>query len=152
YAILAIVYSNVFSTAEYGNYGILAAVNAFIPIVADFGIPEAALRNYYSERNDELAYLSAVIYGTRLMMFAALPAIGLLLYAFWDQLGVQFSQALILIPALLVIAYFNRAAELLATVCRAIENPVFYSVGQVTHALAMLIVGIVLVLGFDLRI
>jgi O-antigen/teichoic acid export membrane protein len=152
YGILAIVYSNVFSTEEYGNYGILAAVNAFIPIVVDFGIPDAALRNYYAERNHELAYLSAVIYGTRIVMFVALPVVGALLYAFWDQLGVQFSEGWILIPSLLVIAYFNRAAELLATICRAIENPVFFSIGQVTNALAMLSVGLVLVIGFDLRI
>jgi O-antigen/teichoic acid export membrane protein len=152
YAVLAIVYSNVFSTEEYGNYGLLAAINAFIPIIVDFGIPDAALRNYYSERNHELAYLAAVIHGMRLIMFVALPAAGLLLYAFWDQLGVQFSDAWILIPSLLVIAYFNRAAELLATVCRAIEKPVFFSVGQVNHAFAMLSIGLILVLGFDLRI
>ena len=148
--LLAVLYTRRFSTEEYGNYGIFAAVIYLLAAVIDCGFASAALRNFYADKNRSLAYLSSVIYTARVVTLALLPVVGAILYFFWDQLGVRFTQAWIFVPALLLIAYFGRAVDMLATICRAIERPGYFAAGQIAQALTMTLAGLVLV--FVLRL
>ena len=142
---LAIVYTRAFSPEEYANYGIFAAVYAAIAIVLDLGLSSGIFRNYFGAGKPARNYFSASITGTRLVMAAAIPILGLLLYVFWDVLGVRFSQKWAFIPALLAIAYVDRSEEVLATVCRALERHTDYALGRLTHGISLLIVGYVVV-------
>jgi len=142
---LAIAYTRAFSPEEYANYGIFAAVYAAIAIVLDLGLSSGIFRNYFGAGKSARNYFSASITGTRLVMAAAIPILGLLLYVFWDVLGVRFSQKWAFIPALLAIAYVDRSEEVLATVCRALERHTDYALGRLTHGISLLIVGYVVV-------
>ena len=143
--ILAILYTRAFSAEEYANYGIFAAVYAAIAIVLDLGLSSGLFRNYFGTGKSPITYFSAAITGTRLVMAAALPVMGILLYVFWDALGVRFSQKWAFIPALLAIAYLDRSEEVLATVCRALERHTDYAAGRLTHGVSLLIGGYIAV-------
>src|ERR1700680_3058349 len=148
--LLAVLYTRRFANEEYGNYGIFAAVIYLLATGVDFGLASATLRNFYADKNRSLAYLSSAIHGARLITLCALPVFGVILYVFWDQLGVRFTQAWLFVPALLLIAYLGRAADMLATICRAIERPDYFAAGQIVQALFLTIFGVGLV--FILRL
>ena len=148
--ILAILYTRAFSAEEYANYGIFAAVYAAVAILLDLGLSSGLLRNYFGAGKSAVDYFSAAIAGTRLLMAAALPIMAVLLYVFWDALGVRFSQKWAFIPVLLAIAYMDRSEEVLATVCRALERHTFYAAGRLTHGIGLLVGGYVAV--FVLRL
>ncbi|HEX5281403.1 MAG TPA: oligosaccharide flippase family protein [Micropepsaceae bacterium] len=141
-ATLAIFYTRRFEAGEYGNYGIFASIMYLLATALDFGVASAALRNFSSDKNRSLAYLSQVIHAARLLTYFALPVFGAALYLLWGQLGVRFTQAWLFVPALLLIAYFGRTADMLATICRAIERPGYFAAGQITQTAVSIVFGI----------
>lgn len=149
---LAILYTAAFSTEEYANYGIFAAVYAFIAIVMDLGLPSGIFRNYYGSQRQDGIYFSSVISGARLVMLAVVPLLAIALYVSWDAIGVRFSQKWAFIPVLLAIAYVDRSEEVLATVCRALERPIYYAAGRVTHGLGLIAAGYTMVFVLKLGI
>jgi O-antigen/teichoic acid export membrane protein len=148
--LLAILYTAAFSTEEYANYGIFAAVYAFIATVMDLGLPSGIFRNYYGSRKPSVDYFSSLISGARIVMLAAVPIGAIALYFLWDSIGVRFSQKWAFIPVLLAIAYVDRSEEVLATVCRALERPSFYAAGRLMHGMGLIIAGYIMV--FVLRL
>lgn len=142
---LAILYTAAFSTEEYANYGIFAAVYAFIAIVLDLGLPSGFLRDYYASRKPAEGYFPSAITGARLVMLAVVPFCAITLYVFWDAIGVRFSQKLAFIPVLLAIAYVDRSEEVLATTCRALERPSYYAAGRLVHGFALIVAGYLMV-------
>lgn len=148
--LLAIFYARRFSAEEYGNYGIFAAIIYLLATAIDFGFASATLRNFYADKNQSSTYIASAVHGARLIALAALPFFGVILYFFWDQLGVRFTQAWLFVPTLVLIAYLGRAADTLATICRAIERPGFFAAGQIVQAVSLTILGIGLV--FVLRL
>ena len=56
--LLAVLYTKRFTTEEYGDYGILAAVIYLIATVIDCGFASAALRIFYADQNRSRAYYS----------------------------------------------------------------------------------------------
>jgi O-antigen/teichoic acid export membrane protein len=150
--ILAILYTRAFSSEEYANYGIFAAVLALLAYLIDFGLPAAILRNFNADQSQAKARVAASIFGGRLLMLAALPFAAALLYLFWDELGVRFTQTWAFIPVLLAIAYLTACSDILATVCRAMHRPGFFAAGRVAHALGTFIAGPLLVFGAHLGV
>jgi O-antigen/teichoic acid export membrane protein len=149
---LAILYTRAFSSEEYANYGIFAAVYAFIAMLMDLGISAGMLRNFYSGRDSGREYFAAAIGSARLAMLAIVPLLGLALFFFWNAIGVRFSQKWAFIPVLLLIAYVDRSEEVLATVCRALERPIYYALGRVVHGLALIVTGYSMVFTFRLGV
>lgn len=150
--ILVLFYTRVFATGEYANYGILASVIYLLATAIDFGFASATLRNFYTEKNRSSVYLATAVQGSRLIALASLPFFGTLLYLFWDQLGVRFTQVWLFAPALLLIAYLGRAGDMLATICRAIDRPGYFAAGQIVQATGLALFGIGLVFVFRLGI
>src|SRR5215469_6853858 len=132
--VLGLLYAREFATGEYANYAIFASIIYLLATMIDFGFASATLRNFYAEKNRSSAYIAAAVRGARLIALAALPFFGALLYVFWDQLGVRFTQVWLFAPALLLIAYLGRASDMLATICRAIDRPGYFAVGQVVQS------------------
>lgn len=149
---LVVFYSRVFSAGEYANYGIFASVIYLLATAIDLGFASATLRNFYAEKNRSSVYLSSAVQGSRLIALALLPFFGALLYLFWDQLGVRFTQVWLFAPALLLIAYLGRAGDMLATICRAIDRPGYFAAGQIVQTAGLTLFGIGLVFGFRLGI
>lgn len=149
---LAILYTTAFSSEEYANYGIFAAVYAAIAILLDLGLSAGLFRNYYGAAKSTRDYFASAITGSRLLMLAALPLMALVLYVLWDALGVRFSQKWAFIPVLLAIAYLDRSEEVLATVCRALERHTYYAAGRLAHGISLLIGGYVAVFTLKLGV
>ncbi len=143
--LLAIFYARVFAAAEYGNYGVFAAVIYLLIMAMDFGISSAVLRNFYAARNQSREYLASIVLSARVLTLAVLPLFAVLLYVSWGALGVRFTQVWIFGSALLVIAYLGRAMDMQATVCRALEQPTYFAAGQAAQALVSTLSGIGLV-------
>ena len=149
---MAILYTRAFSSEEYANYGIFAAVYAFIAMVMDLGIPAGIFRNFYASRKSERDYFGSAISGARLIMLALVPVLGLVLYFVWDEIGVRFSQKWAFAPVLLATAYVGCSEDVLATICRAIERPAWYAFGRISHGFALLVAGYLMVFRFRLGI
>lgn len=149
---LAILYTRAFSSEEYANYGIFAAIYAFIAMMMDLGISAGMLRNFFSGRDSGRDFFASAIGSARLAMLAIVPLLGLALFFVWNAIGVRFSQKWAFIPVLLLIAYVDRSEEVLATVCRALERPLYYALGRVVHGLALIITGYSMVFTFRLGV
>ena len=150
--VLVILYTTVFSPREYGTYGLLSAVLAFFSVFVDLGLPSAILRNFYSDEKQALTYLSAAIYGARIVMLAALPLVGSALFLVWHFIGVGVSHAWLYIPLLLAIAYIDRTADILAAICRALEKPINFTMGRVVQTAAQIAAGYLLVFVFKIGV
>lgn len=150
--VLALFYARVFVTGEYANYGIFASVIYLLAITVDFGFASATLRNFYADKDRSSVYIASAVHSARLIALAALPFFGLLLYVFWNQLGVRFTQVWLFAPALLLIAYLGRASDMLATICRAIDRPGYFAAGQIVQSAGLILLGIGLVFVFRLGV
>ena len=150
--VLGLVYAREFASGEYANYAIFASVIYLLATAIDFGFASATLRNFYAEKNRSSVYIASAVQGARLIALASLPFFGALLYFFWDQLGVRFTQVWLFAPALLLIAYLGRAADMLATICRAIDRPGYFAAGQIVQSVGLTLFGIGLVFVFRLGI
>jgi O-antigen/teichoic acid export membrane protein len=146
--ILGLLYAATFTLQEYGIYGVLTAVLVVLGILGDFGLPSAILRNYYDRHHDADAartYLSSVVYGSALISFVALPLVGGALYLLWDLVGIGRSHIWIFIPMLLLTSFFVRSAEVLASICRAMERPMSFAAGRVAEGVVTIAAAFVIV-------
>jgi O-antigen/teichoic acid export membrane protein len=141
--LLAILYTRAFSPGEYANYGIFAAALALVSFLIDFGLPSAILRNVNADVVK--VRIASAIFGARLLVAAALPFAGVILYLFWDELGVRFPQTWAFVPVLLAISYLDVSCQLLATVCRVFHRPDYFAAGRIAQAVGAITGGTLLV-------
>lgn len=147
--VLAILYATAFSLREYGTNGVLSATIAVLGIAGDMGIPPAILRNYYDARQDAQrvrAFLASVVRGSRLLFVLSSPVLGLLLYVFWDALGIGRTRLWVLLPLLLLISFADRFVTVLAVICRARERPAHFAIGRVVQGGVTIVAAYVLVI------
>ena len=154
-AFLALVYTSVFSLPEYGAYGALSAVSGVLAIVLDMGLSQAIFRNYYDRHADDAAasaYLSSIVYASKVVAFVALPLIGLVFYILWNWLYPDFSSSVFYILLLLGVSYFDRSTEMLGVLCRALERPLAFALGRIVQTLVTIIIAVGTVFVLDMHI
>jgi O-antigen/teichoic acid export membrane protein len=146
--LLAILYTRVFTLQQFGIFGVLSAITGFLTFVVDLGLPAAIIRNYYDHHEDNErvgAYLSSVVNGSAALSLAVLVPAGAILWFGWDYFGIGSANALIFVVLLLLVAYFDRSAEILGSIARAKERPLLFAAGHLVQFVATVTAGFLFV-------
>lgn len=147
-AILTFVYTRTLTPEGYGLYAIVGALQLFLAVVIDMGVPAALIRGYWDRNGDPetaKAYLTSVSSGASLLALAALPFLGLLLFLAWAETGVGGQNVWIFVPLLLTAAFFERQTEVQAAICRVYGRADSYAVGKTVQSIATIVAGIAIV-------
>ena len=148
--LLAILYTRVFTLAQYGTYGVLTSVIVLLGMLTDLGFSQAIVRDYYDRhRHDEdvRAYLGSVIYASTLISVALTPLLTLGLFFARDLFGLNHAR-MFLIPIIVLVAFFDRTTEMFAGICQAMERPQYFAVGRLAQTVVAICAAVVLVFVF----
>jgi O-antigen/teichoic acid export membrane protein len=146
--LLAILYTRVFTLQQFGIFGVLSAITGFLTIVVDLGLPAAIVRNYYDHHEDDErvgAYLSSVINGSAVLSLAVLLPVGTVLWFGWKYFDIGSADAIVFVVLLLLVAFFDRSAEILGSIARAMERPVLFGIGHLVQFVATIAAGFLFV-------
>jgi O-antigen/teichoic acid export membrane protein len=134
---------------EFGRYGVLTALIGLCGCVADLGIPSGIVRDYYDRHRDSnaLKLSSNALLGLRVLMLIMLPVLGIVLFEFWPLTVHNLGHTVGILLTILCITYFERLAEALGGVARAMELPRYFVLARATSAVSAVVLAIVIVVG-----
>lgn len=151
-AILAILYTSVFSLEEYGAFGVLSVAILPLSALMDMGNLQAIMRNYYDYQHDWNAarrFLANVIFSSDVTALLIFPLLVTGLYFSWGFFNLESNHVLFYVTIVVGIALLDRSVTMLSVVLRVLERPYEYSLGPIADAVISIICGILFVMILD---
>lgn len=139
-AIVAIAYAAFLSPAALGIYGVCLAMQSILAFLLDGGISQAIVRTYYDHHaNSEAAraYLARMVVTSRVLSLLVSLLLLLAGAVAWGPITAYAVPLWPIFPLVLLAGYLERGGELLANICRALERPKIFAIGDSAQAIVL---------------
>lgn len=151
-AILALLYTSVFSLEEYGAFGVLSVTILPLSALMDMGNLQAIMRNYYDHQHDwntARRFLANVIFSSDVVALLIFPLLVTGLYFSWDFFDLESNHVLFYVTIVVGIALLDRSVTMLSVVLRVVERPYEYAWGPIADSVTSIACGILFVIVLD---
>jgi len=151
-AILALLYTSVFSLEEYGAFGVLSVTILPLSALMDMGNLQAIMRNYYDHQHDwntARRFLANVIFSSDIVALLIFPLLVTGLYFSWGFFDLESNHVFFYVTIVVGIALLDRSVTMLSVVLRVAERPYEYAWGPIADAVISIVCGILFVMVLD---